>query len=203
MADKSTNVIVDYGMGNLRSVEKALEQAGASVIVSSEPEDLRRADAIVLPGVGAFGDAMAHLQKRGLADVIREEVTAGKPFLGICLGLDLLFEESDEHGLHQGLGLLPGRVELLKTKLKIPHIGWNRIAVHKESRLLAGVPNGSYFYFVHSYVVAPREDSDILCTTEYGCEFVSAVERDNVTAFQFHPEKSSSLGLQILRNFVS
>ena len=203
MADKSTNVIVDYGMGNLRSVEKALEQAGASVIVSSEPEDVRRADAIVLPGVGAFGDAMAHLQKRGLADVIREEVTAGKPFLGICLGLDLLFEESDEHGLHQGLGLLPGRVELIKTKLKIPHIGWNRIVVHKESRLLAGVPNGSYFYFVHSYVVAPREDSDILCTTEYGCEFVSAVERDNVTAFQFHPEKSSSLGLQILRNFVS
>ena len=197
------NVIVDYGMGNLRSVEKALETVGASVLVSSDPDDVRRAGRIILPGVGAFGDAMRHLEKRGLAGVIKEEVAAGKPFLGICLGLDLLFEESDEHGLHRGLGLLPGRVALLNTKLKIPHIGWNRIAIHKDSRLLAGVPNGSYFYFVHSYVVAPREDSDILCKTEYGCEFVSAVERDNITALQFHPEKSSSLGLRILRNFVT
>ncbi|MCL4474279.1 MAG: imidazole glycerol phosphate synthase subunit HisH [Actinobacteria bacterium] len=196
-------VIIDYGMGNLRSVEKALEKVGAEVAVSRDPDDLRQADRIVLPGVGAFGDAMANLQKRGLVEAIKGEVAAGKPFLGICLGLDLLFEESDEHGLHQGLGLLPGRVELLATGLKIPHIGWNQINIRKESKLLAGIPDGSAFYFVHSYAVVPREESDILCETEYGSAFVSAVERDNIAAFQFHPEKSSSLGLMILRNFAS
>ncbi|MFA5810445.1 MAG: imidazole glycerol phosphate synthase subunit HisH [Thermoleophilia bacterium] len=195
-------IIVDYGMGNLRSVEKALMKAGAEVKVSRDPDEVRRGQRIVLPGVGAFGDAMDNLEKRGLAGVIREEVDAGKPFLGICLGLDLLFEESDEHGLHRGLGLLPGRVELLPTELKIPQIGWNQISTRKESRLLEGIPDGSSFYFVHSYAVVPREDSDILCTTDYGCTFVSAVERDNIAAFQFHPEKSSSLGLTILRNFA-
>jgi glutamine amidotransferase len=193
--------IIDYGMGNLRSVEKALQKVGAEVLVSRDPDDVRRAERIVLPGVGAFGDAMANLAKRGLDGVIREEVTAGKPFLGICLGLDLLFEESDEHGLHEGLGLLPGRVELLPTGLKIPQIGWNQVAIRKESRLLKGIPDGSSFYFVHSYAVVPREESDILCTTDYGCDFVSAVERGNIAAFQFHPEKSSALGLTILRNF--
>jgi glutamine amidotransferase len=153
--------------------------------------------------VGAFGDAMTNLEKRGLVEVIKEEVAAGKPFLGICLGLDLIFEESDEHGLHTGLGLLPGRVELLPTELKVPHIGWNRIRIEKESRLLEGVADGSFFYFVHSYVVVPRDDTDILCTTDYGCRFVSAVEHENVSAFQFHPEKSSALGLTILRNFAT
>ncbi len=196
-------VIIDYGMGNLRSVEKALEKVGAEVKVSRDPEDLRKADRMVLPGVGAFGDAMSNLEKRGLIDVLKEEVAAGKPFLGICLGLDLLFEESDEHGLHAGLGLLPGRVELLPTGLKIPQIGWNQVSVRKQSRLLEGIPDGTSFYFVHSYAVVPSEESDILCTTEYGCTFVSAVERGNIAAFQFHPEKSSSLGLQILRNFAS
>ncbi len=196
-------VLVDYGMGNLRSVEKALQKIGGNVKLSQDPDDVRRAAKLVLPGVGAFGDAMKNLKKRGLDVAIKEEVAAGKPFLGICLGLDLLFEESDEHGLHRGLGLLPGRVELLPTRLKIPHIGWNRIAIQKQSRLLQGVPNGSYFYFVHSYIVVPQKDSDILCTTEYGCEFVSAVERDNISAFQFHPEKSSTLGLTILQNYVS
>ena len=194
--------IIDYGMGNLRSVEKALEKVGGDVRVSRDPDDVRRADAVVLPGVGAFGDAMDNLRKRGLVEVIKEEVAAGKPFLGICLGLDLIFEESDEHGLHEGLGLLPGRVELLPTKLKIPHIGWNDVSIRKPSRLLDGVPDGSYFYFVHSYVVVPLQDSDILCTTDYGCDFVSAVQRGNIAAFQFHPEKSSALGLTILRNFV-
>ncbi len=195
--------IVDYGMGNLRSVEKALEKVGAEVNVTRDPDELRRADRIVLPGVGAFGDAMANLEKRGLVEAIKEEVAAGKPFLGICLGLDLLFEESDEHGLHRGLGLLPGRVELLPTRLKIPQIGWNQVAIRKQSPLLAGIPDGSSFYFVHSYAVVPRQESDILCVTEYGCTFVSAVERGNIAAFQFHPEKSSSLGLTILRNFAS
>ncbi len=195
--------IIDYGMGNLRSVEKALEKAGAEVSVTRDSDELRRADRIVLPGVGAFGDAMDNLRKRGLIDVIREEVAAGKLFLGICLGLDLLFEESDEHGLHQGLGLLPGRVELIPTDLKIPQIGWNQVSIRKKSRLLEGIPDGSSFYFVHSYAVVPEEESDILCTTEYGCTFVSAVERGNITAFQFHPEKSSSLGLKILSNFAS
>lgn len=194
--------IVDYGMGNLRSVEKALEKVGASVTVSRDPDDVRRAERIVLPGVGAFGDAMHNLKKRGLVEVIKSEVAAGKPFLGICLGLDLLFEESDEHGVHTGLGLLPGRVELLPTELKIPQIGWNQVAIRKESKLLAGIPDGSSFYFVHSYAVVPELESDILCTTEYGCTFVSAVERGNIAAFQFHPEKSSSLGLKILENFA-
>lgn len=189
-------------MGNLRSVEKALEKVGASVTVTRDPDAVRSADAMVLPGVGAFGDAMDNLHKRGLVEVIREETSAGKPFLGICLGLDLIFEESDEHGLHQGLGLVPGRVELLPTKLKIPHIGWNQIRIEKQSRLLEGVPDGSFFYFVHSYAVVPARDSDILCTTDYGGRFVSAVEYDNIAAFQFHPEKSSSLGLTILGNFV-
>jgi len=195
--------IVDYGMGNLRSVEKALEKVGAEVNVTRDPDELRRADRIVLPGVGAFGDAMTNLEKRGLVEAIKEEVAAGKPFLGICLGLDLLFEESDEHGLHRGLGFLPGRVELLPTRLKIPQIGWNQVAIRKQSPLLAGIPDGSSFYFVHSYAVVPRQESDILCVTEYGCTFVSAVERGNIAAFQFHPEKSSSLGLTILRNFAS
>ncbi|MDO8736651.1 MAG: imidazole glycerol phosphate synthase subunit HisH [Thermoleophilia bacterium] len=195
--------IIDYGMGNLRSVEKALQKVGAEVVVSRDPDDVRRADRIVLPGVGAFGDAMANLEKRGLVEVIKSEVAAGKPFLGICLGLDLLFEESDEHGLHKGLGLLPGRVELLPTELKIPQIGWNQVSIRKESALLEGIPDGSSFYFVHSYAVVPREESDILCLTDYGCSFVSAVERGNIAAFQFHPEKSSSLGLNILRNFSS
>ncbi|MEK6536214.1 MAG: imidazole glycerol phosphate synthase subunit HisH [Actinomycetota bacterium] len=194
--------IVDYGMGNLRSVEKALEKVGARVRVSRDPDEVRRADRIVLPGVGAFGDAMYNLEKRGLVEVIKAEVAAGKPFLGICLGLDLLFEEGDEHGVHAGLGLLPGRVELLPTELKIPQIGWNQVAIRKESKLLAGIPDGSSFYFVHSYAVVPELESDILCTTEYGCTFVSAVERGNIAAFQFHPEKSSSLGLTILENFA-
>ena len=194
--------IIDYGMGNLRSVEKALEKVGARVRVSRDPDEVRRADRIVLPGVGAFGDAMYNLEKRGLVEVIKAEVAAGKPFLGICLGLDLLFEEGDEHGVHAGLGLLPGRVELLPTELKIPQIGWNQVAIRKESKLLAGIPDGSSFYFVHSYAVVPELESDILCTTEYGCTFVSAVERGNIAAFQFHPEKSSSLGLTILENFA-
>lgn len=190
-------------MGNLRSVEKALEKVGAAVTVSRDPDQIREAEKLVLPGVGAFGDAMENLRKRGLIEIIREEVAAGKPFLGICLGLDLIFEESEEHGLHEGLGLLPGRVELLPTDLKIPHIGWNRVTIARESRLLEGVPDGSFFYFVHSYVVVPGESSDILCTTDYGCRFVSAVERGNIAAFQFHPEKSSQLGLTILKNFAT
>jgi glutamine amidotransferase len=194
-------IIIDYGMGNLRSVEKAFEKVGADVNVSRDPDDVRSADHLVLPGVGAFGDAMTNLEKRGLIEPIKEEVAAGKPFLGICLGLDLVFDESDEHGLHQGLGLVPGRVELLPTDLKIPHIGWNQIRIEKESRLLAGIPDGSYFYFVHSYVVVPERDSDILCRTEYGCNFVSAIENGNIAAFQFHPEKSSAIGLKILENF--
>jgi glutamine amidotransferase len=194
--------IIDYGMGNLRSVEKALEKVGAAVSVTRDPDEVRDADKLVLPGVGAFGDAMENLGKRGLVDVIREEVEGGKPFLGICLGLDLIFEESDEHGLHQGLGFLPGRVELLPTKLKIPHIGWNQANIRKESKLLKDIPDGSYFYFVHSFAVVPRRESDILCETDYGCDFVSAVEHENVAALQFHPEKSSSLGLTILRNFA-
>ncbi len=189
-------------MGNLRSVEKALEKVGADVEVTRDPGAVRRADAMVLPGVGAFGDAMDNLRKRGLVEVIREEAAAGKPFLGICLGLDLVFEESEEHGLHEGLGLLPGRVELLPTKLKVPHIGWNQVRIEKESPLLADVEDGTFFYFVHSYAVVPDREADILCTTEYGCRFVSAVEHENIAAFQFHPEKSSAPGLSILRNFA-
>jgi glutamine amidotransferase len=193
--------IIDYGMGNLRSVEKGLAKVGHAARITADPEEVRPAAAVVLPGVGAFGDAMRNLEASGLIPAIRDAVDAGKPFLGICLGLQLLFEESEESPGVRGLGLLPGRVERFRHDLKVPHIGWNQLHLRRRAPVLGGVPEDAFAYFVHSYYVAPAEDDVVATTTDYGYEFVSGVWRDNVCAFQFHPEKSQAVGLRILENF--
>jgi glutamine amidotransferase len=195
-------VIVDYGVGNLHSVQKALERVGAVAVVSGDPAALDAARAVVLPGVGAFGDGMANLQARQLVAPLRRQVQAGKPLLGICLGMQLLFDESEEMGRHRGLGLLPGRVlRFPESELKVPHVGWNRLRVRGDG-LLAGVDDGAYAYFVHSYYVLPEQPGDVLATTEYGLEFAAVVGRGAIWGAQFHPEKSQEVGLQILANFV-
>lgn len=194
--------IVDYGVGNLRSVQKALERMGAEAIVSSDPAVLDAAQGVVLPGVGAFGDGMHNLRARGLVAPVLRQVEQGKPFLGICLGMQLLFEESEEMGHHQGLALLPGRVvRFVESELKVPHIGWNQLWVHGDG-LLEGIADGAYAYFVHSYYPVPEEPGDVLATTEYGVEFASVVARGMVFGAQFHPEKSQDVGLRLLGNFV-
>ncbi len=194
--------LVDYGMGNLGSVDKALRRVGCDVRVTQDPGAVRDAPAVVLPGVGAFGDCMSNLTRLGLAQAVVDGIAAGKPFLGICLGLQVLFDESDEAPGVAGLGVLEGRVERFRHDLKVPHIGWNQIVVRGERPPhLEAIPDGSYLYFVHSYYVVPRDESVIATTTEYGYEFVSSVWRGNLFASQFHPEKSQSVGLQILENF--
>ncbi|MCW5852300.1 MAG: imidazole glycerol phosphate synthase subunit HisH [Anaerolineae bacterium] len=195
--------IVDYGVSNLRSVHKAFEYVGAQAIVTGDPAVIAAADAVVFPGQGAFGDAMRHLRQHGLVQPLQDAVASGRPFFGICLGLQLLFEESDEMGRHTGLGMLPGRVERLRTEFKIPHIGWNQIHPMRPHPLLAGVQPGAYAYFDHSYVVRPTGADDTLATTDYGEDFVCAVAHGNVMAVQFHPEKSQQVGLRIVRNFVA
>ncbi|HAA90725.1 MAG: Imidazole glycerol phosphate synthase subunit HisH [Thermoanaerobacterales bacterium 50_218] len=193
--------IIDYGMGNLRSVQKGLEKSGFQAEITSEPEEVKKARGIVLPGVGAFAEAMANLRKKGLDRVIREEVAKGKPFLGICLGLQLLFDYSEEGEGSEGLGIFPGRVRRLPENVKVPHMGWNQVKIKKATPLFSGIADNSYFYFVHSYYVDPEDEGIIAGTTEYGIEFVSMVAQDRIFGVQFHPEKSSSLGLQILANF--
>jgi glutamine amidotransferase len=200
--------IIDYGMGNLRSVQKALQKSGAEAEVYATPGGMEEAEALVLPGVGAFGQGMENLRARGFLPVIYQSVNAGKPLLGICLGLQLLFEESEEMGRHQGLGLFPGLVKRFDTApgdapLKVPHIGWNQIHPVRPSALLEGIPAGSYAYFVHSYYAEPRDESIILATTDYGLDFASVVGRDKIFGLQFHPEKSQAVGLRMLRNFVA
>jgi imidazole glycerol-phosphate synthase subunit HisH len=195
-------VIVDYGVGNLRSVQKALERVGAEAVVSGDPGALEAARGVVLPGVGAFGDGMAQLRARGLVEPVLRHVEAGKPLLGICLGMQLLFEDSEEMGRHAGLDLLPGRVvRFPEGDLKVPHIGWNQLEV-REDPLTAGIAGGSYAYFVHSYYVAPAEAEDVLATTEYGIQFAAVVGRGRVWGAQFHPEKSQEVGLRLLQNFA-
>jgi glutamine amidotransferase len=198
--------VVDYGMGNLRSVEKALERSGAPVRVTSDPEAILAADGVVLPGVGAFGACMQNLAARGLVDAVRKVLDRDRPFLGICLGLQLLFEESEEFGPVAGLGVLPGRVRRFSgpafDRLKIPQIGWNRIRVRKAVPELEGIPDGTFVYFVHSYYVEPADPALVATTTEYGIEFASSVARGNLFACQFHPEKSQAVGLRILANFA-
>ncbi|WP_461831361.1 imidazole glycerol phosphate synthase subunit HisH [Aquifex sp.] len=195
-------VVIDYGMGNLRSVSKALETVGfADVIVSKSYKDVEEADVLVLPGVGAFGDAMKNLEDLNLVNPIRKHIERGKPFLGICLGLQLLFEKSYEHGEHKGLGILEGEVKLLPLGVKIPHIGWNQLWFKKESEILKGLKEGDFVYFVHSYRVVPKDESVVLTTTDYGEYFVSSVEVENILAVQFHPEKSQKKGLKLLENF--
>jgi glutamine amidotransferase len=193
--------IIDYGMGNLRSVEKAFERIGYDVKIVQTPRGIVNSDKLVLPGVGAFGQAMRNLHQMGLLEPIHESIHKGKPLLGICLGLQLLFEESEEHGLHKGLKVFGGRVRRLPTKVKVPHIGWNQIQIKQENSLLEGIPDGSFFYFVQSYYVEPRDERIVIATTDYGLELASIVSKDNVFGVQFHPEKSQNPGLRILKNF--
>lgn len=194
--------ILDYRMGNLRSVEKGFERAGvADVRVTDDPAVAAAADGIVLPGVGAFRDAAANLKTSGMWDTVLERTAAGVPFLGICLGLQLLVSVGLEDGEHHGLGIIPGTCERLPAGVKVPHIGWNTVDFARESELFDGIAEGSAFYFVHSYRVVPRDASCIIGTTEYGVRFVSAVQSGRVYAVQFHPEKSSETGLRVLANF--
>jgi glutamine amidotransferase len=193
--------IIDYGMGNLRSVQKAFEKVGERAVVSSDRSAIAEADGVVLPGVGAFRDAISSLSDSGLAEEVRRTITEGKPFLGICLGMDLLFSWSEEDGFYEGLDIITGGVVRLPDGVKVPHIGWNQIHKKKENPLLDGVPENTNYYFVHSYVVQPEDSEVIATTTDYGIEFVSSIWRDNVYAVQFHPEKSSRWGLKILSNF--
>ena len=196
--------VIDYGMGNRRSVEKALEHVGVRAVVTSEPARLRAAGGLVLPGVGAFPRAMSNLRELGLEEPIRELVAAGTPMLGICLGMQLAFDSSSELGGADGLGLLPGEVRPLETRgAKLPHIGWNEVVFqHPASPLLDGIPARCAFYHVHSFAPVPAVAADVLGTGEYGDPFVTAVHRDNFYGVQFHPEKSSAAGLRMLANFA-
>ena len=194
-------LLIDYGMGNLRSVSKALEKVGFSVKVSSDPEEVKKAEVLVLPGVGAFRDAMENLEKLGLLKEILRHIEKGKPYMGICLGFQLLFERSYEFGETEGFGVLEGEVVLLPPKVKVPHIGWNQLWKQKPSDLLNGIKEGEYFYFVHSYHVVPKKRDIVLTTTDYGIDFVSSIEYENIFAVQFHPEKSQKAGLRLLENF--
>ncbi len=193
--------IVDYGMGNLRSVQKGFGRVGYEASITSSPRQVSSADGIVLPGVGAFGDAMDNLREAGLIDPIVKAVSDGVPFLGICLGLQLLFSGSEELGAHRGLGLLPGRVRRFPDGQRVPQIGWNQIQIQRETALLSGVPDGAFFYFVHSYYVEPSRAEDTVATTEYGIDYVSIAGNERVFGVQFHPEKSQDAGLKLLQNF--
>ena len=195
--------IIDYGMGNLRSVSKAFEAVGHDAVVTRDPIVIKNASHVVLPGVGAFGDCMANLEQFNLIEPIRSTIQSGKPFLGICLGLQLLFTESEEFGVHKGLNLICGKVRkfVLDPELKVPHMGWNQVQVQRSCPLFDEIPNGSDWYFVHSYFVEPADSAVVATTTTYGVSFVSTVWKDNVVACQFHPEKSQSVGLRLLKNF--
>ena len=205
--------IIDSGIANLRSVEKALLRLGAEAAVIDDPRRLRDAAGIILPGVGAFADGIAKLQSHGFIEPLRREIERGKPTLGICLGLHFLFSESEEFGLHNGLELIPGRVVRFRddahdprapgTRLKIPHMGWNRLRIERPAPILAGLPDEPFFYFVHSYYVVPIDPDVTAATTEYGTRFTSVIWRDNLFATQFHPEKSQGMGLTLLKNFAA
>ena len=195
---------IDYDAGNIKSVEKAMLLLGQEVKITREKDEILNADKVILPGVGAFGDAMGKIRQYGLEEVIKEVVKKGTPFLGICLGLQLLFESSDETPGVEGLGILKGKILRIPDKegLKIPHMGWNSLKFPKEGRLFKGLPEDSYVYFVHSYYLEAEEESIVTATTEYSTRIHASVEQGNVFACQFHPEKSSDVGIQILRNFV-
>jgi len=194
--------IIDYGMGNLRSVQAGLEYVGQKNFITDDPKKILDAPAVVLPGVGAFADAIERLERTGLGDAFRESVDSGKPCLGICLGLQLLFSESEEGGLYRGLDIVSGRVIRFSNQLKVPHMGWNQINIKKpDMPIFQDIQDGSYMYFVHSYYVQPEDESVIAATTDYGIDFTSIIAKDNLFATQFHPEKSQKIGLQMLRNF--
>lgn len=194
--------IIDYGVGNLRSVEKAFAAMGCEAIVSSDENELRAADRLVLPGVGAFGACMKALSERGFDRVVRERVEEGTPLLGVCVGMQLLFEESEEFGATPGLGLLAGKVRRFDDELVVPHIGWNRVQERQSHALFADVTPSSFFYFVHSYYCEPRDHSVVVGETGYGVTYASVVAKANICGVQFHPEKSQDAGLRLLRNFA-
>jgi glutamine amidotransferase len=193
--------VADYGIGNLGSVTKAFRHVGAEVRLTGDPEELRRARALVLPGDGAFAATMSEVESRGLVPVLREAAAAGKPLLGICIGMQLLFEESEEHGRHRGLGLLPGRVRRFDGPLPVPHMGWNRLHLRKPHPLLRDVPDGSHVYFVHSYY-CDAPDEVVIASSDYGRDFAAIVGRGSVLGVQFHPEKSQETGLRMVEGFV-
>ena len=197
-------LLIDAGTGNLRSVQKALESIGATVLRTDDPDRVISARQVVLPGVGAFGDFMSGLRARGLDDAVQQVVARGVPLLGICVGMQALFETGEENGVHAGLGLLKGAVVKFadSPSVKIPHTGWNQFTVKAHSLLFDQIQAGAYVYFNHSYYCQPRDPSDVIATTEYGIEFACAVRRENIFGVQFHPEKSQSVGLQILKNFL-
>ena len=196
-------IVVNYGMGNLRSVAKALETIGLDVKVSSQKEDIKNAKALVVPGVGAFGDAIKNLEDLGLIDEIIKSIEKGKPYLGICLGLQILFEYGYEFGKHKGLSVLKGEVVRFEQKkgFKIPHMGWNQIWKKNYKKMYENIKDGEFFYFVHSFYVKPKEEKIIASTTDYINEFCSSIEKDNIWAVQYHPEKSQKAGLNLLKNF--
>ncbi|MGO0123320.1 imidazole glycerol phosphate synthase subunit HisH [Desulfothermobacter acidiphilus] len=192
--------MVDYGRGNLRSVAKAMEKLGWKVEITAEPERLRQAGGVILPGVGAFAAAVTHLKEQGCWEVLRELLASGRPFLGICLGLQLLFDASEE-GEGEGMGFFPGVVRRLPPGLKVPHMGWNQVELQRSSPLFAGIPDRSWFYFAHSYYVVPRQKESVLAVSEYAFTFPVALEKGSVYGVQFHPEKSGDVGLRLLANF--
>ncbi|HEX8144173.1 MAG TPA: imidazole glycerol phosphate synthase subunit HisH [Pyrinomonadaceae bacterium] len=195
--------IIDYGVGNLRSVEKAFAAAGCEALVSDQENVLREADRLVLPGVGAFAACMKALRARGFDQLVRERIAVGTPLLGVCVGMQMLFEESEEFGLHAGLGLLRGRVRRFEDRTsRIPHVGWNEVSQRQEHPLWRGIEDHSFFYFVHSYYCAPLSASDVIGETEYDVSYASAVGRGAVCGVQFHPEKSQAAGLRVLKNFA-
>lgn len=201
--------IIDYGMGNLRSVQKGFEKVGAEAVITADPRLIREADRVVLPGVGAFRDCMSNLEQAGFVEPILKVIAEGRPFLGICVGMQLLFSDSVEFGLYQGLNVIPGHVlrfpegmRVGDEELKVPHMGWNQLNVKRCPAAFVDIADASNVYFVHSYYVKPDSDDVIATTTEYGFEFCSAIWKDNIIATQFHPEKSQAVGLGILKNFA-
>lgn len=197
--------VIDYGMGNLHSVSKAVERLGCEAVVTGDAAKIAAADGAILPGVGAFGDAMRNLRESGLDEAVKRFVRAGKPLLGICLGMQLLFTESEEHGTHAGLGLLPGKVVRFRGPFKVPHMGWNRLRFERDNPLAAGLDRADpgSVYFVHSYHVLPAERDDLLAVTDYHGPVTAIVGRDRLYGMQFHPEKSGALGMELLGNFLA
>ncbi len=195
-------VVVDYGAGNLHSVSRAVVNAGTRPLVTSNPSYLDDAEAVIVPGVGAAADTMSNLRASGFVEPIRDYIASGRPFLGVCMGQQALFEVSEEGGEHQCLGILPGRVVKFSNGLKVPHMGWNQVRIVKQHPIFEGVDDGSYFYFVHSYYPQPADPDVVIGETEYGVTFASVIARDNIVATQFHPEKSGEAGLRMYANFL-
>ena len=193
--------VVDYGLGNLGSVIKGFRHAGVEVVLTGDPEELSGAEALVLPGDGAFGSTMDEVRSRGLAPVLTQAAADGRPLLGICIGMQVLFEESEEHGVHKGLGLLPGRVRRFSDELPVPHMGWNRLTRRRDHPMLDGFEEGSHVYFVHSYY-CDAQPEDVVATSDYGIDFPAIVARGSVVGVQFHPEKSQAVGLRMVAAFV-